>query len=91
MKEDHVDDEEVACRQVVELVTGYLEGDLPEGLRTAVERHLAECPHCVDYLEQMRTTAAALRGLSVESISPSARGELITAFRNLLPEREEQS
>jgi hypothetical protein len=82
-----VDDEEVACRQVVELVTDYLEGDLPEALRAAVERHLAECPHCVDDVEQMRTTAASLRGVSVESISPAARDQLIAAFRNLLPRR----
>jgi anti-sigma factor RsiW len=86
-----VDDEEVACRQVVELVTDYLEGDLPEPLRAAVERHLSECPHCVDYVEQMRATAAALRQVRIESISPAARDELVAAFRSLLPPREERS
>ena len=52
----------VVCRQVVELVTDYLEGALPGQLQDAVERHLAVCPPCVVYVEQMRTTAAALRG-----------------------------
>ncbi|HYJ76070.1 MAG TPA: zf-HC2 domain-containing protein [Kineosporiaceae bacterium] len=82
-----MNDEEVACRQVVELVTDYLEGDLPEPLRSAVERHLATCPPCVAYVEQMRTTAASLREVSVETISPGARAELVTAFRSLLPRR----
>jgi anti-sigma factor RsiW len=80
-----VNDEEEACRQVVELVTDYLEGDLPEALRAAVERHLAECPPCVAYVEQMRTTALSLRDISVKSISPAAREELLAAFRSLLP------
>jgi anti-sigma factor RsiW len=80
-----VDDEEVACRQVVELVTDYLDGDLPEPLRAAVERHLALCPPCVTYVEQMRVTAASLPGVSVENITPAAREELLAAFRGLLP------
>jgi anti-sigma factor RsiW len=82
---DEQDVEDVACRQVVELVTDYLEGDLPEPLRAAVERHLTLCPPCVTYVEQMRTTAASLPGIPVESVSPAAREELLTAFRGLLP------
>lgn len=78
---------DVACRQVVELVTDYLEGALPPQTRAAVERHLGECPHCVDYVEQMRTTAAALRDVPLGSISPAARAELVAAFRSLLPPR----
>ena len=75
----------VVCRQVVELVTDYLEGALPGQLRDAVERHLAVCPPCVVYVEQMRTTAAALRDAPVESIDPQTRAELVSAFRDLVP------
>ena len=81
-------DDEVACRQVVELVTDYLEGTLPEPLRLAVETHLAECPHCVDYVEQMRSVAASLRDVPPENITPAARSELVSAFRSLLPRRD---
>jgi anti-sigma factor RsiW len=79
-----MDDEMLACRQVVELVTDYLEGDLPDPVRTAVERHLEACPACVRYLEQMRLTAGSLRDLPVESITPEARTELVNAFRGLV-------
>jgi anti-sigma factor RsiW len=79
------DDEEVACRQVVELVTDYFEGDLPDPLRAAVERHLALCPPCVRYVEQMRSTAASLHEIYVESITPAARADLLAAFRGLVP------
>jgi anti-sigma factor RsiW len=83
-----VDTDEVACRQVVELVTDYLEGDLPEPTRAAVERHLALCPPCVRYVKQMRSTAESLHEISVENISPAARDELLGAFRSLLPGRD---
>jgi anti-sigma factor RsiW len=74
----------VVCRQVVELVTDYLEGALPARLRDAVERHLDLCPPCVVYVEQMRTTAAALRDVPVESIDANTRAELVSAFRDLI-------
>ena len=75
----------VVCRQVVELVTDYLEGALPGDLHAAVERHLELCPPCVTYIEQMRATAASLREVPVESITPAARAELVAAFRELIP------
>ena len=75
----------VVCRQVVELVTDYLEGELPSQLHAAVERHLQLCPPCMVYVEQMRTIAAALRQVPVESIDPDTRTELVSAFRDLIP------
>jgi anti-sigma factor RsiW len=75
----------VVCRQVVELVTDYLEGALPGQLRDAVERHLEGCPPCVVYVEQIRTTAAALGDVPVETIDPRTRAELVSAFRDLIP------
>jgi anti-sigma factor RsiW len=79
-----MDNELLACQQVVELVTGYLEGDLPDAVRSAVERHLQTCPPCVTYIEQMRSTAGSLREVPVESITPEVRAELVSAFRSLL-------
>ena len=44
----------VVCRQLVEMVTDYLEGDLKPDERAAVEDHLAGCGHCTGYVEQVR-------------------------------------
>jgi anti-sigma factor RsiW len=79
-----MNDEMLACRQVVELVTDYLEGDLPDAVRADVERHLRACAPCVTYVEQMRLTAGSLRDVPVESIRPEVREELVSAFRSLL-------
>ncbi len=48
--------ESISCQQWTEMITDYLEGVLPRNLEKAVDRHLAACPHCTEYLAQMRRT-----------------------------------
>jgi anti-sigma factor RsiW len=72
---------ELTCREVVELVTDYLEGALPRRERRRVERHLAGCENCSRYLEQFRTTIATVGRLPEESLAPEVRAELLDAFR----------
>ncbi len=73
--------DEMACRELVGVITDYLEGRLPKDDSRRFEAHLAECPYCVAYLDQMRRTIEALGELRLESISPRRRAELIEAFR----------
>ena len=55
--------EELACRQLVELVADYLDGLLPEKIMADVEDHLAGCDGCTAYLSQIRQTIVELRRL----------------------------
>ena len=71
----------LACRQVVELVTDYLEGSLSGSEARRFERHLAGCPNCTAYLEQMRTTIRVTGSLQAEDLSPEATREFIELFR----------
>jgi anti-sigma factor RsiW len=71
---------DVDCRRLVELVTGYLEGTLPAGEARRVEAHLAGCPHCVAYVEQMRATLRVTGAVSLDVLSPQAEQELLAAF-----------
>jgi anti-sigma factor (TIGR02949 family) len=48
--------DEVRCREVVEVLTEYLEGALPADDREALEQHLLACTGCAAHLEQLRTT-----------------------------------
>jgi anti-sigma factor RsiW len=73
--------EDLSCQELVELVTDYLEGALPEGLRERFDAHIAHCSGCQTYLEQMRATIRATGELSVESLSPEAEHALLDAFR----------
>ncbi len=69
------------CQELVELVTYYLEGALRPEARRRFEDHLTGCPHCTDYLEQMRATITATGRLTEESLPPGARDELLAVFR----------
>lgn len=71
----------MSCKELVEVVSDYLEGTMDAGDCLRFETHLLECPYCVTYLDQMRETIAALGELTEESISAEARGELLEAFR----------
>jgi anti-sigma factor RsiW len=73
--------DQMTCREVVELVTDYLEGRLHEPERGLFEAHLSECSHCDEYLAQMRRTIELLGELPVESIDPARELELLAAFR----------
>ena len=51
----------LVCRELVALVTDYLEGALSRGGRTRFEAHLAGCEHCTLYIEQFRETVRLIR------------------------------
>jgi anti-sigma factor RsiW len=71
----------IVCRELVELVTDYLEGDLDAETRARADAHLADCPHCRVYVEQMRVTTRALREVRTAELEPARRDELLTLFR----------
>ena len=72
----------MACNELVELVTDYLEDTLPPAERARFETHLSGCDGCSRYLEQMRLKIATLGRLTEESIEPRARDELLQLFRD---------
>jgi anti-sigma factor RsiW len=71
---------ELACNELVELITEYLEGELPPSEVAAVEAHLAICEGCQRYLDQMRATLAALGSVPAETLSDDAINTLLAAF-----------
>jgi anti-sigma factor RsiW len=76
---------DIACQELVELVTEYLEGALPPDEAAAVDQHLADCDPCLRYLDQMRATVAALGMVPAERVTESLPEQtinsLLAAFR----------
>jgi anti-sigma factor RsiW len=72
----------VNCDEFVELVTAYLDRALEPADEQRFVEHLAECDGCDRYLEQIRTTVAALGHLPAQSLEPEARDRLLSAFRD---------
>jgi len=72
---------DLTCQELVELVTAYLEGTLDHARLAALDAHLVGCDGCATYVEQMRQTVAALRGLGDgEAIFPETREAVLAAF-----------
>ena len=72
----------LSCREMVELVTDYLEDALPGTERARFEAHIAGCDGCTAYLEQMRATIALTGRLTEEQIPPGALEALLREFRD---------
>ena len=70
-----------SCREIVELVTDYLEGDLDADTATALEAHLEVCPGCTRYVEQIRETITTLGEVSSDNLSTDTQAGLLEAFR----------
>jgi len=74
---------DLACNEAVEMITDHLEGALPAAEARRLERHLATCPGCTEYVEQMRALAGSLSGLAEDSLPAAMRDALIAAFHGL--------
>ena len=72
----------MACSDFVELVTEYVEGTLSPAKRQRFEAHIAECPGCRTYLEQMRQVIRAMGRLTEDAIPEPAKQTLLRAFRD---------
>jgi len=70
------------CRELVELATAYLEGDLSSGERKRFDAHLSACDGCTMYVEQMRRTIELTGTLRLEDVSREAEEALLGAFRD---------
>jgi hypothetical protein len=73
---------ELTCKELTELITDYLEDQLPHAERVRIEEHLSVCPPCVIYLDQMRYTLKALGAKPRIDIPKAIEHELLQAFRS---------
>ena len=78
---------DLTCRELVRLVTDYLEGALSATDVDRFDAHLAKCDGCTTYLAQVRETIHVTGALTEESLAPEARDELLAAFRTWKHER----
>lgn len=77
---------ELICRELVEVITDYLEDRMPPERRLLFEEHVAFCSWCRTYLDQMQDTIRAAGSLKQDDLSPETRDALVEAFRNWNPD-----
>ena len=81
---------EIVCQQAVELVTDYLEGALSRADRHRFEAHLAGCPHCTEYLAQMRATIELTGGITADDLTAQMQDDFIELYRQWRADRDGQ-
>ena len=74
-------DVEMSCRELVELVTEYLEGAMSPSETARLEEHLQACRGCRSYLDQMQRTIQVVGHVPEESVTPSAQEDLLKVFQ----------
>lgn len=72
----------LTCKQLVMLITEYVEGALSARERARFDEHLMKCDGCSEYLRQLRTTIRIVGRLREDDIASPARDALLAAFRD---------
>lgn len=72
----------MTCREVVELMTEYLDGALSVADRARFEQHMTGCDGCRAYLAQLRTARLLMGRVADEPVPEPVKAELLRAFRN---------
>ena len=75
-------DDDLTCRELVELVTAYHEGALPARDRQRFEEHVVFCDGCASYLDGMRRTIDVTGRLTEDDLLPEMERELLATFRD---------
>jgi anti-sigma factor RsiW len=73
--------EDIACRELIEQVTDYLDDRIPADERTVIDGHLAICEGCATWFAQMREARARVGALRTTDIPATQRDALRAAFR----------
>jgi anti-sigma factor RsiW len=64
----------MSCKEICELLTAYLDGEVTPEEKAYVEAHLPGCPQCHAELEALSVTQVSLRGVlksMADEVSPS--------------------
>jgi anti-sigma factor RsiW len=67
------------CRDVLEFLMSYLNGELPADQVTAFEEHLSLCPSCVNYLNSYQQTVTLGRSVAESDTEVALPEELVQA------------
>lgn len=72
------------CKEVVELLCDYLEGDLPEDIRRDLEGHFNLCKPCIKFLRTYSATSKICKQVVEENLDDECVMELKKFLRDKL-------
>ena len=73
------------CKQIFELLSQYLDREMPPAECEEIERHIRDCAPCVEFVESLRKAVQICKGCPPPepppTLSPETREALMAAFR----------
>ena len=70
------------CKEVADLLSDYLAGELSEGEITAIRAHLQGCDNCETFFESLKTTIRLTKRIEPEEIPAAVVDRLGSFLRN---------
>ena len=72
---------DISCQTGVQLLMDYLEGVVPDDLRTVLESHVASCPKCTAFVASYLATPRILREATAGTMPPELQKSLLAFLR----------
>jgi predicted anti-sigma-YlaC factor YlaD len=83
------------CKEILELLSDYLDFELPPDACAQIENHLAGCSPCEEFAESLRKTVALCRSFEPRTmpgpLTDEARAQLEAAWKKMLAARNDST
>ncbi len=66
------------CQDIIDLLSEYLDGQLPAARRGELEDHLALCTACLEFMQSLRETQGRVRDLRCDDMPAEVHDRLRT-------------
>lgn len=80
------------CKEIFALLSEHLDAELPQASCEEIEKHLAGCPPCLEFLESLKRTVGLCRGYNAgvqpRRLSETATAELRAAYQRMLAKKK---
>ena len=64
------------CRETLEVLSEYIDGELDPALCAEIEHHMAQCGNCRIMVDTLRKTVILYRDFGHEEVPPDAKDRL---------------
>lgn len=78
-------EEMYSCKEVVKLLSDYIEGECSPEVETLIDAHLADCPDCIAFVNTFRKSMAMTKALNYSDIPDDVRVRLRRVLGRQLP------
>lgn len=90
---EHGGGKDPLCLEIFARLSEYLDGELAAEDCAAVEAHISDCPPCVEFLQELRTSVEASRGFKTpvapNPVDAEIRERLQRAWADALSRRNQ--